>query len=1091
MFADPSQAWAPTDFPNLPSSSLVLTAQGRAQDGNLSTLTLTNAIVYEPFEPTSIRPQLQKQIQISQGGLVTFQDTKVGFASTSVAAFSYGTSSFTQSNLAGAGIQDIQQPYPDTITNALAKLDGWITAAFLLQPPAVTPLAPDTNSLYGGMRWSNFNTYALLDKAVPYVNSLLIIIGDPTSSDYLSLEVTDPQYFPFRTFTSGLSPLFAPIVKLQIFSDFFPEDGNVNYTKAALPANCIYVLDESGNITLPDIGKVVSISNTNGTSTYTTLSLYLPNLQSTYPVGTEVPVRILFLNATAGNANVCLTSTLQVATGAPSALNSLTGSAITPYTASFQLIRPQYSDALHSNTNPYFSSYTLNYTWNKLAVAHNNDIGFRYGVSNPMDFPSTLSTYANTIYAKSYIYTGSNQTIAPFSGLSSAPLTPGVVWSTSAYATNSVFQAGSNTGGTLVSTLFPYNSTPSISSVNLVNTLSTYTRYSNIAPLYTPTHLGAGVWNIGTQMSNDVVFLSTPTQVTFQLESDVKLNDASFPGDRSTMTARLHYRNVLGMQNLAGILVLSTNQEVFPTNTLLSNLSSYTTTGAFIQDVYSDDASENFFNKVMLSGSINLSTFSTTLQELQISLENRSIPSFNGTITTNTLSTPVYAFLSQPQYPLSIQNLSTTLVQGQTYISGILTPSPNTLFYSDLRTQNFMYRYSMSSFVTAYIQSNNIKVSPIFAYSTLGIFDGTTPVTTLPFSPFTTLTLSSFTTQILSNVYQDPFDPMLFELVAAPTAANPSQITFASTTLSSLFVDTASYPCFLSSFSTTTNIFGRRVLNLLPRIEAPGTQFNMNDGVSNITGAIGPGLNVAVSSFYTVESNVILVSSFVDYNHMSSLSTTAYTDFYSRELLYTNNKFIHSAGYNFAQFSASTIGAPINYIYPDFAFDMYYDQNFGYRYATFAFEWSTFAAPTPYRYAYIKFNNPSLVSSIVSLRNFSTNNCFPNFAVNNILVSSMKVRLHAKFLGNYYTGIQNKLETAWVNGFKEIDPYNFDDSEYDVGAAMSANVTSNAVEYKVVFNRRYYTHLMSLVRVGIAQDASIYSGQPISFQNIQVRLSDV
>jgi len=211
LFNDPTLPWSPDDFPILPSTALAVTFQGTIATGTVSTLTLTNQIQYAPFEPESIRPSLTKTLQINQDGQVILQEPTVQFLSTTSQAFQQPVSSFTQSTIGGAGIQDVTTTNPDTLTNSLGKLDAWITNAFLLQPPGVQPVASETNVFYGGVQWLNFPTYSILDKSVPYVNSILFIIGDPTTPNYLTFELNDPTLFPYKTYTDGISPQFAPL----------------------------------------------------------------------------------------------------------------------------------------------------------------------------------------------------------------------------------------------------------------------------------------------------------------------------------------------------------------------------------------------------------------------------------------------------------------------------------------------------------------------------------------------------------------------------------------------------------------------------------------------------------------------------------------------------------------------------------------------------------------------------------------------------------------------------------------------------------------------------------------------------------------
>ena len=125
---------------------------------------------------------------------------------------------------------------------------------------------------------------------------------------------------------------------------------------------------------------------------------------------------------------------------------------------------------------------------------------------------------------------------------------------------------------------------------------------------------------------------------------------------------------------------------------------------------------------------------------------------------------------------------------------------------------------------------------------------------------------------------------------------------------STIFVDTVSASLF-SSFTNINSSNGQRVLSLLPRLEIPGTENNMNDGIA-ASGLASNGLDVSVSSFLIVSTNNILtVSSFVNYNNLSSISTT-YLNNYSRELIFTNGVFTHPAGLNFNQFNGAPLGVP-------------------------------------------------------------------------------------------------------------------------------------------------------------------------------------
>jgi hypothetical protein len=139
----------------------------------------------------------------------------------------------------------------------------------------------------------------------------------------------------------------------------------------------------------------------------------------------------------------------------------------------------------------------------------------------------------------------------------------------------------------------------------------------------------------------------------------------------------------------------------------------------------------------------------------------------------------------------------------------------------------------------------------------------------------------------------------------------------------------------------------------------------------------------------------------------------------------------------------------------------------------------------------IRLNQPSLLSTIQATR--AVNDWWPDEPVNRVNVSSMKVRMHAKLLGTYDVGTTQTFETAWINAFKQMDLWNFDDGVFDQGGAYSVStlVDSGDVEYKVQINRRLYAKTTMLVRVGIARDGGQYTDRPITFQGIQGRLSEV
>lgn len=1086
LFADPTKPWSPDDFPRLPSTNLAITAIGTIESRNISTIAFSNAITYEPFEPTSARPNLQKQLQIDSAGRVTFSDTKVGFVSTLAPAFDAPVSSFLTSSIGGANIVSYPSADPDTFTNAIAKLDAWIANSFLFQPPAVSVTSNAGNSLYGVIQWRNFNTYALLDKSVPYVNSMLFIIGDPSASNFCSIEVKDSQYFPWRTYTDGISPNFYPIVKLRIFTDFFPNDGTVNYTKAQAASRCIKVIAEQGNLVVPPTGRVFSVQNTNGESTFTTLSVYLPNITATYPKDTNIPVGIVYLNATSDSANIAQTTTTITSDGWPSELSSIYASTATASTAQLYLVRPVYSDADHLITEPYFSTYNVSYGVNGYITANSAGDGYRYGLSTLFDRPSYLSSYA-TAQTHAVCYTSPTQT-ATFN-----TLVPGLRWSTSVVA-NSFARApagdGEPTLGPFVSTLFPSVATPRISSVTIQNTGTAFTRAANT--LYDPKY-GAQGWNVGNPVSTDVVFFSTPVATPIQINAASQLNDSTYPGDRSNIAISMTYTDTSQSKSIVNELILSSVNQTFPLTSYLVSATNSSATTAYLTDTQTADAYKNFFFKTNIYGSFLVSTLSTAVQGLGFNLSNRFIANYTSAPAARVLSTPNYLFRTEPDTPTFASSAVVSYITSTTQICGLVTPTLSSCMKFDVYGMNFAHFYTRNRLVDAsvYVGLSNVGASASYS-SNLRIFSNTSELTTLPYAQDTILNISSLQFNITCNVYQDPTDVEPLTLYASLINANPlydgSSSTIASTVLSNIFIDTVSFPTF-QLFSDPTQQRGQRVLSLLPRIEDPGTANNIGDGIDS-NGMASNGLDVATSSFYIIgASNDLLISSFVNYVHASSLQQAAYTDFYAREILYTNGQYMHPAGLDFSVFNTSSFN--VAGFYPNFTYDLATDTNYGYRYATFAYEFPAYAIPTAYRYAFITVQNPSLISTIQTTR--SENNWLPNTPVSAENMENMKVRMHFKLITSYTKGFVDLYDTAWLNGFKVIDQFMFADSNYDDGALLSVTNTSSNVTYKVAFGRRFYNKICFLVRVGISRDGGVLSGSeyPISFRDINVVLSDI
>ena len=1074
LFADSSQSWDPSQLPTVPSTNVAITAQGRVSTGTISTLTLTNGILYEPQEPPFVQPLLTKQFQIGQGGLITFEESKVGFVSTIAAAFDASVTQLQPSTIGGAAIHDVLSGTPDTMTNAIAKLDAWIANAFLFQPPAVVPAAPETNSLWGGVRWATFNTYSVLDKFVPFVNSIVIVIGDPSTPNYCTLEITDPAFFPYKTYTSGISPQQHPLVALRIFTDFFPPGGDVRYTKAAMQTQCIRIVSESGSVFFPATGIVAAFDYTNGTDTYTTLSVYLPLLDTSYPKDAPVPVSIAYLNNTSGMTHVTATSTQQNSTGGPSAPSTITSQAATSDSITLAVTPPQYSDASAGETAPFFSAYIPAFTYEQLAVANQASVGFQYGTPTPSQPPSTLSTYVGSTLTYSFYALNESTQSLYVTGLP-----PGVVWSTTVAATNASQLLGAAGPGPIVSTYFPVVETLSLNNVPLVAT--DLTQVATASTVHTMSY-GASGWTIGGLLGHDVLFLSTVGPLAFSPSSLVQFNDATYPGDQNAIVVTTTQTDSAGQSGQPVALSETPTNYEYVLGVPVTAAGNAATLAVTLSDTQSTVGYGHYFYAADISGSVTVSTITTTTQQVRLALANTRIPDYTTAPAPQTVSSASYVFSTEYSSKPSTTGILATTITSTIFISGLLTPSPYSEFQFDVSGVNFAYQYSASTFASAQLHYLSNPVGPLVGYSNnVRILAAGTPVTSAPFPVDTPLTLSSLVVYASDGLYTDPNMPSSIALVASVTPLNPATDALQISSMIHAYVDTVSFPL-LSNFVNTTGSNGGRILTLVPNINDPSTsQYFMDDGV-NTMGDTGQGLNVAVSSFFTITlPATVQTASTILYDHTQPISSI-YTNYYSRELLYANGIYIHPAGFDYTTFDDG-------FLYPNFTYDLYNDTTFGYRYATFALEGPALAGATPYNYLYIRINAPSAGGTIVSDR--TANNFWPNTLTNQLLVSSMKVRMHAKLLGTYNAGVTYPFETAWINALKQVDFYNYDDGIYDIGATYSVRTLGGGdIEYKLLINRRYYQKTMTLVRIGIAQDASQYSGEPITFQGVQIRLSD-
>ena len=1094
--ADPTKPWSPNDFPNMPSYMLGITAIGTIETANISTLSFTNTILYEPYEPSSIYSSLWKSLVIDQSGVVVYKEPIVGFVSTIAPAFcGVDISGFTPSSIGGPGINDVLTGKPDTITNALAKLDGWIANAFLLQPPAVTPVEPESSSLYGGMRWENFCTYNLLDKFVPYVTSMMFIVGDPASSDYCTFEVSMCDLFPYKLYTDGISPVRYPLVKLRIYTDCFTTQADELYSKAVMQTRCVRIVTESGNAAFPSTGKVFAVDYTNGTDTYTTMSLYFPNLSTAYPKNTNIPLYIAYLNQTDGPVNVVQTSTIINSVGSPGPVQTLIPTVASQSTVTFMTTAPTYADTTASVSESLFSSYQMNYTLKQMNTAYDTTTGFRYGIPSPSTIPSNLTSYSNVTFAEGIPYISYLQSTI-VKGAPAKPLVPGTVWSTSMAANNCAMLQGPVLASPYVSTLFPVQGTSTLSSAYTIPVPTTNPGLVEVMQssiYYTSYNNG---WTINTNVSTNVLFFNDSTLFIYTPDRQPQFNDSTLPGDRSTITLQTLFTSPDQNKFITSQFVLSTTTDDYTLNdTLVGPV--YSTASIIVQILESqtDSMSQKYFYNFDAVESQVISTISSATQSVQLAIQNTRTDGTN--LYTQTLSSHAYTFVTDQDNPYVTLDIKYNgHMTSTTMVSGLLTAASNADLCMDIVGQNFGNLFMANTFGRAKLGTYNpytgisIDGGPEAIYSSnIRFYTPAGEITTLPFPQNTNITMSSVCVSFFSTLYTPPVSTQTLFLEAALKPASPfqSESAYISTFASPMFIDAPS-ATYVSSFSNTTTPYGLRVSNLLPRSNIVTTPNNMYDSV-NSTGNSDIGLNVAVSSFFKMNyPNVFAISTSVYYNNQSTISTI-YTNPYSRELLYTNGQYVHPGGLNFSDFSGSALGDPTA-VYPDFRNDLINDVNDGYRYASFVYESQQFLTPTPVQFINVRIKNPSYVSTLGFTS--SANLCWPNDVVDPYVVPKMNVRMHVKYFGAYDVGNYETVESEWINGLKQCDQYIFNDQTFDIGGNYYVSTIGNDIIYSVQMNRRFYTKLGYIVRVGISESASYQqvSTNAIRFDSITTYLTD-
>jgi len=1095
-FADPQSAWTP-NLTTLPSTALALGFAGTLKTCEFSTINLTNCRTYNDYEPSSIQSSLSKAFLINSAGSITYAEPVLGVAST---ATIFGPeNSFASSTIGGANIQDTMMniPNPDTVTTAIAKLDGWIAGAFLLQPPVVTITSTLSANVYGGIQWSYPRRYPFLNQQIPYVTGIDLIIGNG-SNNSVHMVITNSNYFPHLNFLDGIlnDPNHIPVNEFRVYSASFPVSANLLYTSTQMSTNGFYVSSATGNLAIPTTGNVLAITSTNGVSTLTSMSLYLPNLTTTYPNGTPIPIQITLQNASLGDFNPLLSSIVELSQGPPSAPigTTPTGTATT-VSANFTITRPVYSDSVNLDTSAAnFSTYRTRYTIAQLSKSHTSGVGFRYGVANVNTLTQTpYSGYVGNTYIQNNAYAASPQTIT-VSTDGSHPLYPAVVWSTYTQMTNVFAQEGPQSSTVLISTIFHTDTASLLSALTLSNTATTLTRYAPSNTGVKTVSYSSG-WTVGASPTYDVFYLSSISPLSFTIPNG-QFNSATFPGDRSTISYTVTHSNAGAAAASTLQLSISSYTNDF-TLTTYSTLSTYASLSTIVTDVFSGITGSNlFYYQASHRGTqlpvVNTTTSPNTLVLVQ---SNRQIPSYSGTITSTLTSSVTYQFHCQPYLnvptapTLRYNYVCSNVVQ----VSGLYTPDCNATFYYDFTTSNIGHVFVGSNFGQGTMILGGTAAGTTTTYTNnILIYNDATGLqqTTLPFLSSTLLRFSTVSAVINATQYTTPGVSRPLGISTTVVGYNPTGATTASSTIllqvigSNAYVDTysANSARNFSNVSTYTN--GFRITTNLPA--AGSVLSNINDGVSG-TGAYGGGLSTLYTPFIFVSTNSIsLLSSILYYQHTSSLSSI-YTNYYTRELLLASNTYIHPSGYNYSGYNASILGVS-GYGYPNFTNDLNWDSNNGYRYATFAYQ-SNFAN-TQQQYLYVTLTAPSALGGITTTR--STNNYWPNSIVAGPNLQYMKVRMHSQLYYSYTSGTNQSNVTQWINGFKPVPALGYDDSVFDMGGGVAVSTLGGgSVQYKMQFGSRFYNNVIAVVRVGIAQDASIGTATPITFQSVNIGFSNV
>jgi hypothetical protein len=586
--------------------------------------------------------------------------------------------------------------------------------------------------------------------------------------------------------------------------------------------------------------------------------------------------------------------------------------------------------------------------------------------------------------------------------------------------------------------------------------------------------------------NNNVFFLSTATNIPLALSQIVQFNDASLPGDRIPITVSVLHTDTNATTRKIDYTLSTTNNDYALNNTYgYQNLNDdimYVT----LSDTSAKPGYSHMYYNANIEGQPIITTISTAIQSVQFELQNTVLTPSNTLQAQSTFSAR-YTFTTEPLKGFTYDDAGyTSTCTDVQYISGLPTASGSSKLLWNAKATDLATYYAPQSLGTAYMVYRTLPVGPITQNtSSVTVYNNTTPLTATPWPSSVSLQLSSLAVGLSKTMYQDPVDPQPFYIRTTLQKAYPQLQQSLDINLTSNFYIDAFSVDKNSRFNDPTSRNGLHIQSFIPRLDIPTSSNDIADGVS-CYGVTSNGLDVHFSSFINITSTSTTYVSTLLYNNVSTL-LAPYPDYYSRELMMLQGTWLHPAEYDFSIFNAALYNK-MNYQYPDFTYDGSYDDNQGFRYATFLYTQTPLSTPTVYTNMLITINNTNFVGSIGTDVEYNT--FFPDAPVSPGYLQFAKVKLHVKNFAAYDAAICPTIETAWINGIKQLGNM-FDDTTYDNGACVSVStiVTNNmsTVTYNLAISPRYYTNIATLVRVGIAADRDEDSGESLEFESVNIQ----